>query len=74
MGPSDATHTIVTAGLADTDKVIIGPYKILEGLAHDKAVRDEKEVEAEKAKKERAEKGGKDSGATAESTDSAAGR
>ena len=58
VGASDATHTVVTAGLAETDKVIIGPYKILEGLAHDKAVRDEREVEAEeKAKKEAAAKG-----------------
>jgi HlyD family secretion protein len=43
IGPSDVTHTIVTAGLKEGEPVIIGPYKVLESLKHDQNVKDEKE-------------------------------
>ncbi len=52
IGATDATHTVIEAGLTADDKVIVGPYKVLEGLKHDAAVRDEKVVEAEKKAKE----------------------
>jgi HlyD family secretion protein len=42
IGPSDLTHTLIREGLASGDVVIVGPYKILEGLGHDKAVELEK--------------------------------
>lgn len=51
IGPSDLTHTIVEAGLNEGDKVIVGPYKALEKLAHDQKVKDEREVEKEKKDK-----------------------
>lgn len=51
-GPSDLTHTIITSGLEEGNKVIVGPYKVLDGLKHDQKVRDEREVEAEKKAKE----------------------
>lgn len=53
-GASDMTHTIIEEGLSEGDVVIVGPYKVLEGLAHDKAVRDERVVEAEKKTEEEA--------------------
>jgi HlyD family secretion protein len=42
VGPSDLTHTLIQAGLSDSDKIITGPYKALEKLAHDQKVKDEK--------------------------------
>ncbi len=55
-GPSDLTDTIITAGLSEKDKVIVGPYKVLDGLKHDQKLRDEREVEAEKEKKKAKDK------------------
>jgi HlyD family secretion protein len=53
-GQSDLTHTIVSAGLKEGDKVVVGPYKILDNLKHDQKLKDEREVEKEKAKSEKA--------------------
>ena len=53
IGPSNVTHTVILSGITDDDKIIIGPYKELEGLKHDKKIRDEREVEAEKQKKKK---------------------
>ncbi len=58
IGDSDLTHTIVTAGISEGDKIVIGPYKVLDGLKTDQKIKDEKEVEAEKKAKEK--KKGKD--------------
>lgn len=41
IGPSDLTHTLIEAGLSEGDVVITGPYKILETLKHDMAVKKE---------------------------------
>ena len=41
VGPSDATHTIVRSGLTEGDRVITGPFKVLENLKHDQPVKDE---------------------------------
>jgi len=41
IGPSNLTHTIIAAGLSEDDKVVVGPYKVLDGLQHDQAVKDE---------------------------------
>lgn len=46
IGPSDSTDTIVTAGITEQDRVIVGPYKVLESLTHDKKVIDEKDAPA----------------------------
>jgi HlyD family secretion protein len=42
IGPSDLTHTLIRDGLKVGDVVIVGPYKILEGLRHDQSVEEEK--------------------------------
>lgn len=39
IGPSDLTHTLIEAGLGETDVVITGPYKALEGLKNDADVK-----------------------------------
>jgi HlyD family secretion protein len=56
IGPSNLTHTVILAGINEEDKIIVGPYKELEGLSHDKLVKDEREAEAEKKKKEEEKK------------------
>ena len=55
-GQSDLTHTIILSGLKEGDKVVVGPYKVLDNLKHDQKLRDEREVEAEKKQKEKSEK------------------
>ena len=52
-GQSDLTHTVVLAGLKDGDKVVVGPYKILDNLKHDQKLKDEREVEKDKKAKEK---------------------
>ncbi|MGA2496170.1 MAG: efflux RND transporter periplasmic adaptor subunit [Tepidisphaeraceae bacterium] len=42
IGPSDETHTIIKSGLKEGDRIITGPYKILETLQNDTAVKDDK--------------------------------
>jgi len=41
VGASDMTHTVIKSGLNESDRVIIGSYKVLEKLKHDQAVIDE---------------------------------
>jgi HlyD family secretion protein len=53
IGASDLTHTVILSGLKEGDKVIVGPYKVLEKLKNDQKVRDEREVEKEKSKQEK---------------------
>ncbi len=48
IGDSDLTHTIITAGLSEEDKVVVGPYKVLDGLKHDQNLRDMSEAKSEK--------------------------
>ena len=61
IGQSDLTHTIILSGLKEGDKVVIGPYKVLDNLKHDQKLRDEREVEAEKKAKEKKPEDKKDS-------------
>jgi HlyD family secretion protein len=49
-GQSDLTHTIVLAGLKEGDKVVVGPYKILDNLKQDQKLKDEREAAKEKSK------------------------
>jgi HlyD family secretion protein len=44
VGPSDITHTMIKSGVKEGDRIIIGPYKILESLKHDQKVKDEDET------------------------------
>lgn len=44
IGPSDATHTIIKSGLSERDRVIVGPYKVLEKLSNEMKLVDEAET------------------------------
>ena len=48
IGSGDMTHTIIESGLSEDDKIVIGPYKMLDTLKHDAKVEDERKS-AEKA-------------------------
>ncbi|MBN2019893.1 MAG: efflux RND transporter periplasmic adaptor subunit [Sedimentisphaerales bacterium] len=68
MGKSDLRDTIIESGLKEGDKVIVGPYKVLENIKHNQNVQDEREVEAKKKEEEEkkaAKKGKSDSNETA---------
>ena len=52
IGPSDLTHTLIRQGLNIGDEVVVGPYKILEGLGHDQSVEIEKSNDDDTLKKE----------------------
>ena len=41
IGSSDLTHTMVVAGLTEGDKIITGPYRVLESLKKDQKVVEE---------------------------------
>lgn len=60
-GQSDLTHTIILAGLKEGDKVVVGPYKVLDNLKHDQRLKDEQVAEAEKKAKEKKPEDKKDS-------------
>ncbi len=63
-GQSDLTHTIVLAGLKDGDKVVVGPYKVLDNLKQDQKLKDEREVK-DKNQKVKGKKDSNDINATA---------
>jgi len=54
IGASNTTHTVIESGLTATDKVVVGPYKDLEALKHDQAIKDEREAKAEEQAKKKA--------------------
>jgi len=56
VGPTDKTKTVILEGVSEEDRVIVGPYKALSELKDDQTVRDEAEVEKEKAAQEAAKK------------------
>jgi HlyD family secretion protein len=56
IGQSDLTHTIILSGITEEDKIVVGPYKELENIKHDKKIQDEREVESKKKKEDTAGK------------------
>ncbi len=57
IGQADLTHTIILSGLKEGDKIVTGPYKVLDGLRHDQKLKDEREIKAEQKAKETNQKG-----------------
>ena len=53
MGPSDLTDTVILEGVDANDRVVIGPYKALEGLKHDQKLKDEKEAKKDAKNKDK---------------------
>jgi HlyD family secretion protein len=46
IGRSDLTHTIIESGLSEEDRIVVGPYKVLEPLKHDQLIQDERQAKA----------------------------
>lgn len=63
IGPSDLTHTVILAGLEDTDRVVAGPFRELTSLKNDVLIVDEDEAAA-KRESERLAKVNAKTGAT----------
>lgn len=56
IGASNATQTMVTSGISVGDKIVVGPYKELEKLTHEQAIKDEREAKAEEDAKKKTDK------------------
>lgn len=48
IGQSNLTHTIIKSGITEEDKIVVGPYKVLESIKHDQLIQDEREAQAKK--------------------------
>ena len=48
IGESDLTHTIILSGITEEDKIVVGPYNVLENLKHDQEISDEREAKKQK--------------------------
>ena len=46
IGESNLTHTIIKAGITEEDKIVVGPYKVLESIKNDQLIQDEREAKA----------------------------
>lgn len=45
VGPSDLTHTVIQSGIEPGEVIVVGPYRVLDSLRHEQAIRDEAETE-----------------------------
>jgi HlyD family secretion protein len=48
IGESNLTHTIIKSGITAEDKIVVGPYKVLESIKHDQMIQDERESKTKK--------------------------
>jgi HlyD family secretion protein len=42
IGGSDLTHTVIKSGLSETDLIITGPFKVLEAIANEQQVKEDR--------------------------------
>jgi hypothetical protein len=47
-GQSNLTHTIIKSGITEEDKIVVGPYKVLESIKHNQIIQDEREAQAKR--------------------------
>lgn len=76
VGASDLTRTVIEAGLEAGERVVVGPYRVLVDLKHDKAIAEEgtlNEDGTRKTPEQMAEEGKDGSDANASETDASAG-
>jgi len=48
ISESNLTHTIIKSGITAEDKIVVGPYKVLESIKHDQMIQDERESKTKK--------------------------
>ncbi len=42
IGGSDLTHTVIKSGLSENDSIITGPFKVLESIANDQQIKEDR--------------------------------
>ncbi|MEE8397366.1 MAG: efflux RND transporter periplasmic adaptor subunit [Desulfobacterales bacterium] len=47
FGTSDSTHTIIKSGVSQDDAIVVGPFKVLEGLRHLQKIKKEEDMSEE---------------------------
>ncbi len=52
IGASDLTHTIISAGLAEGERIVAGPFRVLKDLKDGKAVREDDEGKDKQGEKD----------------------
>ena len=45
IGQDDLIKTIIESGITEEDKVVVGPYKVLDNIKHNQRIQDEREIE-----------------------------
>lgn len=55
IATSNATHTVIESGIAPGERIVVGPFKELERLTHEQAIKDEREAKAEEEAKKKTE-------------------
>jgi len=55
IADSNLTHTIIKSGVTAEDKIVVGPYKVLESIKHDQTIQDERESKEKKSDKTKAD-------------------
>ena len=48
IGQSNLTNTIIKSGITEEDKIVVGPYKVLESIKHNQIIQDEREAQAKR--------------------------
>ncbi len=48
ISESNLTHTIIKSGITAEDKIVVGPYKVLDSIKHDQMIQDERESKTTK--------------------------
>ena len=48
IGQSNLTNTIIESGVTEKDKIVVGPYKVLESIKHNQLIQDEREAQAKR--------------------------
>ena len=55
IGQSNLTHTIIESGITGDDKIVVGPYKVLESIKHDQVIQDERETKKKEGEESKAD-------------------
>ncbi|MFH1719743.1 MAG: efflux RND transporter periplasmic adaptor subunit [Planctomycetota bacterium] len=55
IAESNLTHTIIESGVTEEDKIVVGPYKVLESIKNGQVIQDERESKEKKSDKAKAD-------------------
>jgi len=55
IAESNLTHTIIESGISEEEKIVVGPYKVLESIKNGQLIQDEREAKDKKDDKAKAD-------------------